>query len=317
MRQWAGSRLVQGFFSGASSLGKLHPEAKPEKHGVEVLRDIGYSESSFRAEHHLDVYRPLDLEGPAPVVLYIHGGGFRILSKETHWIMGLAFASRGYVVFNIGYRLAPEHRFPAAIEDVSEAFLWLVKNGARYGADLDRLVIAGESAGANLAASLALATVYEREEPFAKAVYETGVVPRAAMPACGVIQVSDMERYLRRKPRFPKFLYERLAEVESGYLGREPSAHGEALDFADVVSWLERGEKPSRPLPPFFLPVGTKDPLLDDTRRLDAALRALGGTSEAVYYPGGVHAFHAFVFLESARRCWADQFAFLDRHVSR
>ncbi|MCB9595495.1 MAG: alpha/beta hydrolase [Sandaracinaceae bacterium] len=315
LRRRAGGKLAEGFFTGASRLGQLHPSARPEKHGVRVSRDVAYAPATELAEHRLDVYRPIDQDGPAPVVLYIHGGGFRILSKDTHWLMGLAFASRGYVVFNIGYRLAPEHPFPAAVEDVSQAFLWMVEHAAEYGADLDRLVIAGESAGANLAASLTLSTVYERDEPFARAVYDTGVVPRATIPACGVFQVSDVHRYERRKPGFPRFLMDQLRTMQDGYLGPRPEDHGEILDFADVVSWLERGVAPSRPLPAFFLPVGTKDPLLDDTRRLDRALRELGGTSVARYYPGGVHAFHAFVFLESARQCWRDQFAFLDQHV--
>ncbi|MCA9605237.1 MAG: alpha/beta hydrolase [Myxococcales bacterium] len=315
LRKGMGSKLAEGFFAGASKLGKLHPRAKPERHGVQVLRDVRYGPPGASEEHHLDVYRPLDLDGPAPIVLYIHGGGFRILSKDTHWIMGLAFASRGYVVFNIGYRLAPRHPFPAAVEDVSLAYQWLVEHAAEYGGDLDRLVIAGESAGANLTTSLTLATVYERPEPYARAVFETGVVPKAAIPACGVFQVSDMERYRRRKPRFPTFLMDRLREVQDGYLGERPEQYGPSLDLADVLTWLERGDAPARPLPPFFLPVGTKDPLLDDTRRLDKALKALGGTSEAVYYPGDIHAFHAFVFLESAQRCWRDQFDFLERHV--
>jgi len=316
LRSKAGSGFAERFFSGAASLGKFHPLARPSKHGVEVLHDIAYSKRSFAAEHHLDVYRPVDRSGPAPAVLYIHGGGFRILSKETHWIMGLAFASRGYVVFNMSYRLAPQHPFPAAVEDVAEAYQWVVANGHRFGADLDRLAIAGESAGANLAASLTLSTVYEREEPYARAVFDTGVVPRATLPACGVFQVSDMERYARRKPNFPTFVLDRFREMQDGYLGTDPVAHGDRLDLADIVSWLERGEAPARPLPPFFLPVGTKDPLLDDTRRLDAALRALGGTSDARYYKGGLHAFHAFVFLESARQCWRDQFDFLERSLT-
>lgn len=310
-----GGKLIQGFFAGASKLGQLHPDAKPEKHGVEVLRDVPYASGGALAEHRLDVYRPIDLDGPAPAVLYIHGGAFHILSKDTHWVMGLAFASRGYVVFNVSYRLAPQHPFPAAVEDVARAYEWLVAHAAEYGGDLDRLVIAGESAGANLTTSLTLSTVYPRPEPFARAVFDTGVVPRAAIPACGVFQVTDMERYARRKPRFPAFLSDRFREMQHAYLGATPEAHGETLDLVDVVRWLERGERPARPLPPFFLPVGTKDPLLDDTRRLDRALRALGGVSEARYYPGQIHAFHAFVFLESARRCWRDQFDFLERHV--
>src|SRR5690606_5988723 len=123
-------------------------------------------------EHRLDVYRPAHAEGPRPVVLYVHGGGFRILSKETHWLMGLYFARRGYVVFNIGYRLAPKHPFPAALEDSADALGWVVQNAHRYGGDPTRLVLAGESAGANLVTSLTLACCYRREEPYARRVFD-------------------------------------------------------------------------------------------------------------------------------------------------
>ena len=310
LRRRTGAVLVDGFFRGASRVGQLHPLARPERHGVEVIRDLAYAEESRRREHRLDVYRPRDATGPLPVVMYIHGGGFRILSKDTHWVMGLAFARRGYLVFNVGYRLAPAHPFPAAVEDPCRAFEWVVEHAARFGGDLDRLAIAGESAGANLATSVTLATVYAREEPFARRVFETGVVPKAVLPACGIFQVSDVERFARRKARFSRFLLDRLEEVERGYLGG--AEHGAAIDFADPLSWLERREDPDRPLPPFFLPVGTKDPLLDDTRRLARALRAHGATAEDRYYEGEIHAFHAFPFLKNARRCWRDTYAFLE-----
>jgi acetyl esterase len=315
MRRRAGAALVDGFFGGASRLGRLHPLARPERHGVEVVRDVAYAEDGGHDRHRLDVYRPRDVEGPLPVVFYIHGGGFRILSKDTHWIMGLSFARRGFLVFNVGYRLAPRHPFPAAVQDVAAAFEWVVRHAADWNADLDRLAIAGESAGANLATSLTLATVYRRPEPFARRVFETGVVPKAVLPACGIFQVSDVERFARRKPRFPRFLRDRLEEVERGYLGADPTRHGPLLDFADPLPWLERAEAPDRPLPPFFLPVGTKDPLLDDTRRLAAALRAHGAEAEDRYFEGEIHAFHAFPFLASSRRCWSATFAFLERHV--
>jgi acetyl esterase len=79
---------------------------------------------------------------------------------------------------------------------------------------------------------------------------------------------------------------------------------------------LERrdlGPTGERPLPAFFAPVGTRDPLLDDTRRLEKALTNLGVPVEARYYPGGIHAFHAMVWDPAARRCWRDALAFLDR----
>jgi acetyl esterase len=175
------------------------------------------------------------------------------------------------------------------------------------------VVLAGESAGANLAASLALTLAYEREEPFAREAHATGVVPKAVVPACGVFQVSDMARLKKRKPGMSTFIADRLAEVEAAYLGSDPASC--SRDLADPLLVLERGEAPSRPLPPFFLPVGTRDPLLPDTRRMALALRALGVEAVDAYYPGELHAFHALVMRESARRCWRDTFDFLDRHV--
>jgi acetyl esterase len=323
-RRQVGALVADGFFNGASRLARLHPHARPERHAVERLLDLPYAPGG-RREHMLDIYRPAHATGarppphrkyagpPWPILFYVHGGGFRILSKDTHWIMGLSFARRGFLVFNVSYRLAPKHRYPCAIEDVCRAFTWVVDNAHRFGGDPSRIVLAGESAGANLASSLALTLAYERDEPFARAAFGTGVSPSAVVPACGVFQVSDLERLRRRKPAMSRFVADRLAEVESAYLGREPLTC--SLDLADPVCMLERGERPSRALPPFFLPVGTRDPLLPDTRRMAAALRALGAEAEERYYEGELHAFHAFVMRENARRCWRDTFTFLDRHV--
>lgn len=321
-RRYVGALLVDGFFNGASRIGRLHPQAKPERHAVEKIADLRYFDGHGRIkEHLLDVWRPTagiryPHRGPPwPVVFYVHGGGFRILSKDTHWIMALGFARRGFLVFNVSYRLAPRHRFPCAVEDVCRAFTWVVENASRFGGDPSRIVLAGESAGANLVTSLAVALSYERDEPFARAAFDTGVTPRAVVPACGVFQVSDMHRFKRRKPRMSSFIADRLVEVENAYLGSGPWEH--SLDLADPLLLFERGETPARPIPPFFLPVGTKDPLLPDTRRLAAALRALGVEADERYYPGELHAFHALVMRDNARRCWSDTFAFLDRHVPR
>ena len=320
LRRRTGSILVDNFFRGISRAGKLHPHARPERHDVVVQRDIAYMDSGL-PEHHLDVYLP----GPvargevtsAPSVLYVHGGGFRILSKDTHWIMGLAFARRGYVVFNVSYRLAPQHPFPAAMTDVCAALDWVGRNAHRYGADLERLVFAGESAGGNLVTSLAVATSYKRPEPWARSLFEAGHRARAVVAACALLQVSDAQRFKRRWPHMSGFVGDRLAEVTDAYLG-ENQVHDQGRhDLADPLLFLERGESPDRPLPAFFAPCGTKDPLLDDSRRLEAALTRMGVPCEAKLYPGEVHAFHALVFRPNARRCWADTYAFLDRHVPR
>lgn len=316
-RSYANAVALESFFRGASRLGRLLPEARVALKSVAITRDVPYLPTG-RVEHRLDVYRPKDAPKGAvlPAVLYIHGGAFQILSKDTHWVMACAFARWGAVVFNVSYRLAPANPFPAAVEDACDAYAWVAKNAARYGADAERLVVAGESAGANLTVSAALAATFERKEPHAAKVFATGIVPRAIVPACGIFQVTDCGRFERRKPHLHPFVAERLRAVERGYLGCGPFADNHK-DLADPLCVLESDEVEARPLPPTFLPVGTKDPLLDDTRRLARALDRRGVENEARYYPGEVHAFHALTFRENARRCWADTFAFLDRHVER
>jgi acetyl esterase len=314
LRSQVGALAVDNFFRTASLLGKLHPLARPTRHGVRVRRDVAYA-AGGAPWHRLDVYRPEGRKGPLPTVLYVHGGGFRILSKDTHWLMGLVFARAGYLVFNISYRLAPRHRFPAAPQDCAAAFEWLTHNAEAYGADLDRLVFAGESAGANLVTALTVMTNYRRDEPWARRVFDLGLTPKVLMPYCGMLQVSDAERFRRRKPSISGFINDRLLEVTDCYLGDDPATFGSSLDLADPVCLFERGDTPERPLPPCFATVGTKDPLLPDTRRLQSAYERLGGRCEAVYYPGEVHAFHAMVFRPNARKCWRDSFRFLHEHL--
>ncbi len=306
-RRAAGAFVVDGFFRSGSRLAQLHPRAQPHRHGVEVIRDVAYAPSG-KHEHLLDVYRPAGRTEPLPVVLYVHGGGFRILSKDSHWIMGLAYARRGYVVFNVNYHLGPKHPFPAPLHDCADAYRWVVENASRFGGDPTKLVLAGESAGANLVCAMTVAACYERPEPFAKRIFEVGQPPVAALPACGIFQVSDVGRLARRRP-MSTFIVDRLQEVSKSYLPGDPSV---VTDLADPLLVLERGAPPARPLPPFFLACGTKDPLLDDTRRLGRALSALGARAEVRIYPGEVHAFHALVWRQQAKQCWRDSYGFLD-----
>jgi acetyl esterase len=311
IRRRAGAAVVDNIWRTLANAGRLHPGSDPAKHGVEVVRDVRYHDSAHR-EHLLDVYRRPGTVG-APVVLYVHGGGFRILSKDTHWVMGLAYARMGFVVFNVEYRLAPRHRFPAGLEDVMSAWSWVIDNAASFGGDPARIVLAGESAGANLVTSLTIASCYARPEPWARGVFERAVVPRATVAACGILQVTEPERLVQGEGLMQRFVYDRVREVGHAYLG--PGAHRDdpTIALADPLLVLERGEAPTRPLPPFFVPCGTWDPVRSDSKRLGAALERLGVPHEVRFYEGEPHAFHALVFRKNARRCWRDTFAFLDR----
>lgn len=309
LRRQLGAAVIDNAFHGLSRIGRLHPKLRAEQARIRVVRDIPYRHTGHPA-HRLDVHIP-EGKGPWPIVLYVHGGGFRILSKETHWVMALAFARKGYLVVNIDYRLAPAHPFPAAIEDATHALRWTARHAHEYGGDPDRIVLAGESAGANLVTSLAIATCYERPEPFARALFDENIEPKAVVAACGLHEVGNVERF--RKPNLPAWVFDRLVEVRMAYL--DPSLHladrEGGLDLANPLHVLERGDRPAKPLPPFFASVGTADVLLDDTRRLAKALGALGTRCEARYYPREPHAFQAFLWRERARDCWRHTHDFL------
>jgi acetyl esterase len=312
-RKRAGALVVDSFFKGASRLGRALPAARPEAPGVEVARDLPYVADGDR-HHLLDVYRPVrpplamrDAQGRLPAILYVHGGGFRMLDKDSHWLPALIYARRGYVVFNVSYRLAPKHAFPAAIEDVAAALRWVAENGGRYGADLDRVGFAGESAGGHLVLAHTLCTSFRRPEPWARATFDAGIVPKATLPAMGLLQVSDPHRFRA----LPRWLFDRIEEVTEAYL---PGSAGH--DLADPLVVLERGDVPDRPFPAIHACCGTADPLIDDTRRLEAVLARRELAHEVSYWPGGVHAFHMFVFQRQARACWREMLAFTHRHVA-
>lgn len=333
LRKRLGALIFDKGLTGVSYLGKLHPRADPARHGVSVHRNVPYQGSGHH-HHLLDIYVPGTLpdalqpgrdraayQAPHPVVLYIHGGAFRILSKDTHWVMALAFARRGFLVYSINYRLAPQHPFPAALEDAAAAFRYVCQHAATYQGDVSRLVLAGESAGANLVTALSLMTLLPSQlagQPWATQVFDTGVVPRVVLPMCGILQVSDAARFARRRP-LPQWIQDRLHETSDAYIGAA-AAHP-AIALADPLCLLERlaeadaGLPTDRRAPAYFATVGTRDPLLDDTRRLGRALSRLRIPNETRFYEDEVHAFQALVFRQRAKQAWLDTYDFLDQHL--
>lgn len=104
----------------------------------------------------LRLYRPLSTE-PPPLLVYLHGGGWVVGDLDIQDGLCRALANRtGCALLSVDYRLAPEHPFPAAVEDSWAALEWAAANGAALGADPHRLGIAGDSAGGHLAAAVAL-----------------------------------------------------------------------------------------------------------------------------------------------------------------
>ena len=302
--------LIDRGLNGLAALGRVHPLSRRLMVESEVVKDVPYGDGPSQL---LDIYRPKGVQGPLPTLLYVHGGGFRILSKETHWMFGHGFAAMGFCVFSIDYRLAPANPFPAALEDTVQALCWIAEHAGDYGADLERLVYGGESAGANLVSSLMVAGCWERPEPLAQRVWALGLTPSVVLPACGILQVSDGARYLTRE-EIPRWIRGRIKVVCESYLP-EPSADPEVNALADPLCILERAEPPPRPLPAIFSVCGDTDPIREDSDRLSSALARFDGDHAVRFYPGG-HAFHAFIWHQAARRAWTDTQSFLERHIS-
>jgi len=307
-----GSKALVSFFEGVSSLAKVHPKYNPANYDVLVQRDVPYLMTPDGDAVGLDVWRP-QRPGPHPVVLYIHGGGFKILSKDTHWLIAMILARFGYVVFNIDYRLAPKDPYPAAVQDVHEAFAWVLEHAHEYGGDIERgFVVGGDSAGANLAMGVALSSTLEREEEWAQKVFDLGRVPDVVYGACGLYQVTNAERYMEDDAT-PDWISERIGYIRDDYVGeglreRTPGHH----DFADPLVLMEQGVELVRPFPSVFMIGGLADYIVPDTRRMHHALEAHGVDVETLYYAGEPHVFQCFMWREQARQSWKDLGTFLN-----
>jgi acetyl esterase len=132
--------------AGTAALGEPQPVARVKDHRV----------PGQGGEIPLRLYHPGGDE-PLPAVVFFHGGGWVVGNIETHdgYCRALAHAA-GVIVASVDYRLAPEHPFPAGVEDAYAATCWVAKHASQLGADPKRLVVAGDSAGGNLAAAVAL-----------------------------------------------------------------------------------------------------------------------------------------------------------------
>lgn len=290
------SSLDRIYRAGAWAL-RFHPRLRATQRHITIHRNVPYGPF---AHQKLDVVGPRAGAGPCPIVLYMHGGGFNVLSKESHWMMATALALRGARVFNIDYRLAPRHPYPAALRDVMTAYAWLLSHAAGWGGR-PPIVVAGESAGANLALSLSLAATRHRPEPGTRAVWALARPPDACLALCGLLQVTDTRRFRPEGWTAPAVRL-RLRLVEAAY-GAPVTG---APSLADPLRVLEDAPNPegARRFPPTWVSVGTRDPLLDDSRRLKTALDRAGVAATLREYEGEPHAFQALLWRPQAEQAW-------------
>ncbi|HZQ32712.1 MAG TPA: alpha/beta hydrolase [Mycobacterium sp.] len=219
------------------------------------------------------IYHPLEPDpSGVPIIVYLHGGGFVLCDLDSHDACCRRLANGiGGIVVSVDYRLAPEHRFPAAVDDAWAATEWVAANGAELGGDTSRLVIAGDSAGGNLAAVVPIIARDRGGPPIAFQVLIYPVVdqrrkPRAshARSAPGVLTMEHMRWFTEQ------------------YLGPD----GDRLNvLASPILANLTG------LPPAHVVTGDLDPLCDEGEDFAARLQAAGVPVTVRRYAGMFHGF--------------------------
>jgi acetyl esterase len=211
-------------------------------------------------------------QGPLPVLLYLHGGGWTFGSIDSHDRFARLMAQdAGIAVLSLDYRLAPEAPFPAPRDDALAALAWLEQGGAGALVDPTRIAVGGDSAGANLA----LATVLARRDG--------GKLPRTAVLIYGCYAPScDSESHRRFGGGDYLLTTARMRWYWKNYLGREGDA---AVNGATALRVSLAG------LPPLYLNAAGLDPLLDDSLELARRLAMAGVPYRLDVHPGVVHGF--------------------------
>jgi acetyl esterase len=235
-------------------------------------------------------------EGPHPVLVYLHGGGWVCGSPRSHRKLAARFAEAGTLVVNVDYRLAPEHPFPTPFEDCVTALRWAAREVERFGGDPQRLAVGGDSAGANLAAAASIALAADPARP------------RAALLIYGAFDLATLAAEAPGAGPQTGALVEigkdLLDLMVGSYLGDSPGA---ALLADPRVSPLRAAER----LPPSHIVVGGADPLVAQAETLAAALRRAGVEHEHVVDPGMPHGYAQMEFLPPARVAIDRMIAFL------
>jgi acetyl esterase/lipase len=251
---------------------------------VEKISNISYGPHGKK--NLLDVYRRKDHPADAPVLLFVHGGGWAISNKDQQGkpIM-LHFAARGWVCVAANYRLSPRSAWPAHLEDVKRAIGWIRENGASFGADPRFIAITGGSAGGHLTAMAALTPNDPEYQP---GFTSADTTLQAAVPHYGVYDFVDGKTLTDWGTRR---MMERLV------IKKPFKTHREEFEKASPVYRVNPDA------PPFFVIHGAHDSLapVSAARRFVAKLRAVS-RNPVVYaeLPGAQHAFDVFPSIRTA-----------------
>lgn len=263
--------------------------------GVVFEKDIVYSSPGGQPLE-LDLARPKDTKGPSPAIVCIHGGGFRAGNRQHHDRLCLQLAQRGYVAATVTYRLAPQHQFPAAVNDVKAAVRWLRANAVKYGIDPNRIGATGDSAGGHLALFLGLTGDVKSFD-----AAEGGNVDQSSHVQ-GVVDVYGPSDFTKSYDKSVD-----ASEVLPLFLGGDLKTARHRHILASPLYWVTPHAAPALAIH------GTKDAYVAHEQAVWLIDRLKGADVEAelLTLEGAGHGFKG----DDARRAQEAMFAFFDKHL--
>lgn len=240
--------------------------------------------------------RPTEATGPVPVLLHLHGGGLIVGDVSDNVDMALDVAP-GWAVASVEYRLAPEHPYPAAVEDAFAALTWLVAEAADLGVDPGCVVVTGVSAGGGVAASLAQ-LVRDRSGPDLRGQLLIYPMLDDRNDSASGYQMAGVGSWDRTAN----------ATGWAAYLGAGAGGP-DTSGYASAARADSLGD-----LPPAFIDVGSAETFRDECVQYAARLWAEGGDAELHVWPGGCHGFDGLapaaplsVAARAARARWLER----------
>lgn len=250
--------------------------------GGPISQDVAIRLESLALTDHqlpLRLYRPVGATGPLPTLLFFHGGGWSMGGLACYDAMLSHMAVQaGCLIVSVGYRLAPEHPFPAPLDDALNATRWALSQIGWHGGNPMRLAIGGDSAGGTLAAAV-----------------------------CLLLSPAEL------RPRLQVLLYPVLTLLDSDprLVSRTTNGNGEYFLSREGIAWAKKNYLPDpslavlpavsplmapdlRGLPRALVVTGGFDPLRDEGALYAQRLRDAGGQAEHVDFPGTFHGFMSF-----------------------
>jgi acetyl esterase/lipase len=274
--------------------------------GYRVVPNITYLRAGG-TDLKLDVYQPRAASGPAPTLIYMHGGGWTNGNKETAALTFLPYMEMGWAIVNVQYRLADAAHAPAAVEDCRCALRWVYQNAAEYGFDLDAIVTTGNSAGGHLALTTGMLTAaagLDRQCPGdRRRAWSTGTLGTEPLRVAAIVNwygITDVYDLAHRAPGIS-------GNFTEAWLGSAVDRDATAKRVSPTT--YVRGD-----LPPILSVHGDEDPIVpyDQATRLHAALDTAGVPNRLVTIAGGGHG--GFTDEEMVR-IYGEIRAFLAAHV--